>query len=271
MQFFKLSDAIGVGDTKNNLYRPLDQFFSCILVGVTGAGKTTLKTRLLKKYRFYPLPGRRILTDRIILPLMQQNDEIHGPVNDRNKRFAYTKAFRDIHPGGMGYVLSQIKIKDVNCSTPVLFDGLRGIDEIRYAAKTILSTFFIVLTAPDHIRIKRLMSRQDPFDKIKGRITASDVAQFEKICSSCQQEELFDYAKKIGISKAAVVEKAKIIIKEKNNYDHEAAGCFLAGTVPDRTIVIDSSKHSPQQIVTAVDMRLQNKISKGSEKDYGKN
>lgn len=271
MQFFKLSDTIGAGDIKNDQYRPLDQFFSCILVGVTGAGKTTLKTGLLKKYRFYPLPGRRTLTDRIILPLMQQNDETHGPVNDRNRRFAYTKGFREIHRGGMGYLLSRIKIKDINCSTPVLFDGLRGIDEIRYASKAILSAFFIVLTAPDHIRIKRLMSRQDPFDKIKGRITASDVAQFEKICSSRQQKELFEYAKKIGISETALYEKAKIVIKEKKNYDPEAAGGFLSGTVPDRTIVIDSSKLSPRQIVAAVDMWLQNKIPKGSKKDDGKN
>lgn len=263
MQFFKLSDAIGAGDTKNDQYRPLDQFFSCILVGVTGAGKTTLETRLLKKYLFYPLPGRRTLTNRIILPLMQQNDNTHGPVNDRNQRFAYTKGFRDIHPGGMGYVLSQIKIKDVNHSTPILFDGLRGIDEIRYAVKAIVSAFFIVLTAPDHIRIKRLLSRQDPFDKIKGRITASDVVQFKKICSSSQQEALFEYAKKIGVSEAAVYEKAKIMIKERENYDHEAASGFLTGTVPDRTIVIDSSKLSPQQIVATIDMRLQKKLSIG--------
>jgi hypothetical protein len=271
MQFFKLSDAIGVGDTKNDQYRPLGQFFPCILVGGTGAGKTTLKTRLLKKYRFYPLPGRRTLTDRIILPLMQQNDGTHGPVNDRNQRFAYTKGFRDIHPGGMGYVLSRIKIKDANLSTPILFDGLRGIDEIKYASRAILSAFFIVLTALDHVRIKRLMSRQDPFDKIKGNITESDMAEFKKIYSSCQQKTLFEYAKKTGLSEATLYEKATIITKERNNYDHEAASRFLVGTVPDRTIIIDSSKLSPQQIVTVVEMRLQNKISKSSKKNHGKN
>jgi len=259
MEFLKLSDTIGAGNTKNPQYRPMKQFLSCILVGVTGVGKTTLKNKLLEKYSFYPLPGRRTLTNRIILPLMQQNHGAMEPVNDRSKRFAYTKAYRKLHPGGMGYVLSKIRIKTLSSSTPVLFDGLRGVQEVKYAARALPSAFFIVLTAPDHLRIKRLINRQDKFDQAKGPDTILDKAEFEKICSSHHQAKLFDHVHKHGISKASLHEKARIVIKEKENYDQETTTCFLTETIPDRTFSLDSSQHSPGEIVAAIDKYLQNK------------
>ena len=269
MQFLKLSDSLGVGNTKNDQYLPLDQFSSCILVGVTGVGKTTLKARLLEKYNFYPLPGRRALTDKIILPLVLPKDKIHKPVHDRCRRFAYTKAFRDLHPGGMGYVLSQIKIKMQSPSKPVLFDGLRGVDEVRYAACAMPSAFFIVLTVPDHLRIKRLLVRQDSFDHAEDG-TALDPAWFEKIVSPGQCRELFDYVHKHGIPETKLYKKTRIVIKEKDNYDQEATRRFLMETVPDRTFAMDSSKHSPNEIIAAIDKHLQ-RTAMGHCKDNGKN
>ncbi|MCP3941783.1 MAG: hypothetical protein GY710_09920 [Desulfobacteraceae bacterium] len=258
MQFFKLSDTIGAGTTDNEKYRMLNQFLPCIMVGVTGVGKTTLKKKLLEKYPFYPLPGRRTLTDRIILPLMQQKNGTKGPVHDRFQRFTYTKAFRNLHPGGMGYLLSQLKIKTISPSTPVLFDGLRGLDELRYAVQTIPSAFFIVLIAPDHLRVKRLLNRQDPFDHTKDDTAPLTPAEFNKIVPLDQKKALFDHVHKLGLSKALLYEKIRIVTKEKESYDQETTRRFLMENVPDRTFSIDSSQHSPGEIIAAIHNRLEN-------------
>lgn len=256
MKFFNLSDTIGAGTTDNKQYRMLTAFSTCILVGLTGAGKTTLKKKLLETYPFYLLPGRRTLTDRITLPLMQQNDGTDGPVHDRVQRFAYTKAFRDIHPGGMGYVLSQIRIKALSRSTPLLFDGLRGLDEVRYAARAIPSAFFIVLVAPDHLRIKRLLSRQDPFDCTQSGIKALTPQAVNNILSPEQAEELFAYVHRHEIPESLLNEKISIVAKEKENYFQEATVRFLMETVPDRTVSMDSSQNSPDEIIAAIHHRL---------------
>lgn len=259
MQFIKIDDALGIGDTKDMAYKKLDRFFTCILVGVTGAGKTTLKSRLLERYKFYTLPDRRILTDKVILPMMQDD---HGePVDDRNQRFTHTKAFREKYPGGMGYLLSKTRIRDIDPLTPVLFDGLRGVNEVAYAAKSIPTSFFIVLSAPEHIRIKRLLARGDSFDRIKGRITPRDVAAFKKICSPSQREELFEYVRQKKIPESQLYEKVKIVLKEKENYDQGAASSFIKNTISDRAIVIDSSKQSPEQIEATIHRWLHGKIT----------
>jgi hypothetical protein len=260
MQFIKIDDALGIGDTKDMAYGKLDRFFTCILVGVTGAGKTTLKSRLLERYKFYNLPDRRILTDKVILPMMQVD---HGVPVDRNQRFTHTKAFREKYPGGMGYLLSKTRIKDIDPLTPVLFDGLRGVNEVAYAAKSIPSSFFIVLSAPEHIRIKRLLARGDSFDRIKGRITPRDVAGFKTICSPSQRKELFEYVEQKKIPENQLYEKVKIVLKERENYDQGAASSFIKKNLSDRAILIDSSKQSPGQIEATLHRQLHDKITIG--------
>ena len=45
---------------------------------------------------YHPLPDRRALTDRIIIPEMQEAaGEPVEPVSDRARRFAYTRDYRD--------------------------------------------------------------------------------------------------------------------------------------------------------------------------------
>lgn len=267
MKFIKLSDTVVAGNPagnptgspNNKLYPSLDQYSLCILVGVTGVGKTTLKKKLLETYQFYSLPGRRTLTDKIILPLMQQEGE-KGPVHDRCKRFSYTKAFRTAHPGGMGVVLSQIRINPQGHSIPFLFDGLRGVDEVSYAAKALPSAFFIVLTAPDHLRVKRLLSRRDDFDRTHGNHRTLDPTLFNTICTLQQREQLIEYVKKNGIQLENLYEKVKIVVKEKQNYDQDAAKKILISKIPDRTLVMDTSKYSPQEMVAAMAGQLENRF-----------
>src|SRR3546814_4932803 len=68
-----------------------------VLVGLTGAGKTTAVERLQATLPLAAvLPDRRALTDRLILPLMTGSA---GPVTDRVERFRLTAAFKERHPG----------------------------------------------------------------------------------------------------------------------------------------------------------------------------
>src|SRR3546814_4831368 len=69
------------------------------------------------------LPGRRALTDRLILPLMTGSA---GPVTDRVERFRLTAAFKERHPGGMGDLMAWLVLPPGLPPGPLLFDGLRS-------------------------------------------------------------------------------------------------------------------------------------------------
>ena len=80
-----------------------------ILVGLTGTGKTTAVNALRGQgCRFLLLPNRRDLTDRLIIAHLQQRDGVPvAPVPDRTQRFAYTRRYRELYPGGMAYAVGE--------------------------------------------------------------------------------------------------------------------------------------------------------------------
>ncbi|MEZ4622200.1 MAG: hypothetical protein R2867_42765 [Caldilineaceae bacterium] len=47
-----------------------------------------------------------------------------------------------------------------------IFDGLRGANEVAAAATALPKAHFVVLDAPDLIRVQRLLGRSDAFDRI---------------------------------------------------------------------------------------------------------
>ena len=51
----------------------------------------------------------------------------------------------------------------------LVFDGLRGTNEVAYAAVTLPHARFALLDAPDWERLKRLLGRNDDFDHIAGK------------------------------------------------------------------------------------------------------
>lgn len=171
-----------------------------VLVGLSGVGKTTLARRL-EEFGLYPLPDRRALTDLVILPLVTGRNP---RALDRAARFAATARFREERPGGMADVLATLSIRDMRGL--LLFDGLRGANEVEACAAAAPRARFIALTAPDEVRAARIAGRGDAFDK------ADDM------------------------------EKAlKIVAAEAQNYDMDATVAALRRAAPDRHLVIDTA------------------------------
>ena len=136
-----------------------------VLVGLTGAGKTTLARALANAGLVDCLPDRRVLTDEVIL-----GDD--ASILDRAGRFAATAAFRRTAPGGMGEVLASLSVS-ASRSGPLLFDGLRGEGELAFFAPKALRSVFIALRVADETRAHRIASRGDRFD----RSASGDVAR----------------------------------------------------------------------------------------------
>ncbi len=192
-----------------------------ILVGLTGVGKTTtVKALKTAGMDFVLLPNRRAITDAVLIPAMQRaNGEPVTPVQDRSRRFAYTRQYRAHFPGGMAYALSQMVVKQamLSATAVLLFDGLRGANEVAFAAQNLPQAHFLFLDAPDTVRLQRLRKRNDAFDQVCTNGTEVETA-------------------------------VAIINGERQNYDPQATLTALQEHAPQRLIYADTTSHTPDEI-----------------------
>ncbi|MEZ4612913.1 MAG: hypothetical protein R2838_22165 [Caldilineaceae bacterium] len=174
MPFITFDDDVGAavdaGGAVPNGWRPLTDLPLVILVGVTGVGKsTTIAALAVHAPDLHVLPDRRTLTDALIIAHVQQADGAPpAPVTDRAARFAYTRRYRTHFPGGMAHAVAQLRVAP-HVTGPLLFDGLRGADEVHEAVTRFPHAVFVVLDAPDAVRVQRLLGRGDAFDQIQSR------------------------------------------------------------------------------------------------------
>jgi len=165
MGFRLLAPELGFGAPRPDGWRSATSLGLVVLVGLTASGKTTLLTRLEQRFGGGAiLPDRRWLTDQIILPLYRKGRRL----TNRIDRFKLTGRFRDEHPGGMAEILARLALPRGIETAPVLFNGLRGENEIAYACRSLPRARFIALTAPDFVRLRRLVERRDAFDRISA-------------------------------------------------------------------------------------------------------
>ncbi len=96
-----------------------------IFVGLTGVGKSTTIEHLLRRNPAMLLPNRRTLTDSLIIDYVQRRDALpRVPVTDRAERFALTRRYRELRPGGMADALADIYVDRDVLAKPLFFDGL---------------------------------------------------------------------------------------------------------------------------------------------------
>ncbi|WP_216325355.1 AAA family ATPase [Deinococcus aestuarii] len=225
-----------------------------VLVGVTGVGKSTALAALGEANPgLRVLPDRRMVTDHaVIAPLAG------GPVSDRAERFRLTALYRERHPGGMAHALGTLSADTRHWGERPLFDGLRGLEEVRHAAEHFPRWRFVALVAPDVVRVRRLLGRADSFDRAAGgeagKDLRADLATLPGAAAVFTPAELDGLAALVaeGHSPADLLARVRIVVTERAHYDPDAASAFLGTLPPSRALVLDTVALSPAQVAQAV-------------------
>lgn len=225
-----------------------------VLVGVTGVGKSTTLARLRERVAFSLLPDRRHIADDVIIGTMQALDgQTPRPITDRVTRLEYTARYRKLFGGGVAHALTRLVIDPTRLPPPLLFDGVRGRDEVVYAVDHLPHSRFIVLHAPDEVRVQRLLGRGDAFDQtsleVSGDVRAALAAlpNVEAVFTPAQLDRL------AGLTGAdtgdELIKQVAIVVAERRNYDPDAARRVLEQRLPsDRLLVIDTTAAGPDAV-----------------------
>jgi AAA domain len=249
----ELGSSIRVGELQAG-FSTLSKLGFFVLVGVTGVGKTTTLEALKSAgWQFSSLPDRRIVTDVVMIePLAGKS------VSDREERFALTAKYRELHPGGMAQAIGMLQLNLEQIKTPLVFDGLRGLEEVSFAAKTYPKARFIVLDAPDETRVERLLGRSDAFDSISNSHPSGATLEqlqaikgVEKVFSQHQLEK-FANLEHHGLSPSEIVAKTKIVVTERRNYDPIEARDYLLQLDSKRVLYIDTTTAKPEIIAQRI-------------------
>ncbi len=116
----------------------------------------------------------------------------------------------------MSIVNGQLSIVNKERAPLLIFDGLRGKNEVTHAVELLPQARFLFLHAPDEVRVNRLLSRGDVFDRVENA------------------DEL--------------EAKRAIVRTERQNYDPDATLNALQTLAPERLIFADTTQLTPTQI-----------------------
>lgn len=234
-------------------FQPLAALPLIVLVGVTGVGKSSALAALRGLgLPFRLLPDRREITDAVMIAPFCE-----GPVTDRAARFALTARYREAHPGGMAQALGTLALEAGDPSALVAFDGLRGLDEVQYAAGRFPTWRFVALGAPDAVRLRRLLGRADAFDQATGQASGDLLADLgciegvSQVFTPAELERIAALAEQ-GFAPAEVLAKAKIVVTERRHYDPEAAAGFLATLPAHRVLELDTLRLGPAEVAARI-------------------
>jgi hypothetical protein len=243
----RLAAGINVGSVEPG-FTALRDTPLLVLVGVTGVGKSTTLEALKKTgLRLSALPDRREVTNAVIF----KGDR----VTDRAERFARTAAFRDAHPGGMAEALLQVS---ASLEPPLLFDGLRGLSEVTFAAEHFPFARFVALDAPDTVRVARLLGRGDAFDRLNAESrgqratgTLELLLEIEGIGAVFSKGEIERLAELEGETQD-IAAKVGIVVTERRHYDPKSANAFLQTLPGARVLYADTTLESAERVATRI-------------------
>ncbi len=257
LPFMPLAPGLAAGDAAPAGWRPLAATNLLILVGVTGVGKSTLLSQLTAHGLAYTLlPDRRVLTDALIITQMQVADGVPpAPVADRKARFDYTRRYREQYPGGMAAALTRLWLEAPAPAALYLFDGLRGANEIEFAAHAFPLARFLMLDAPDAVRVGRLLGRGDAFDRVQPDALpvldqAADFADLgvpnaAALFSPAEEAHMLGWLARGEVTPADLAAKLKIVVEERRNYDPAATQAALRAHAGERALIVDTVAHPP--------------------------
>ncbi|MGK7875896.1 MAG: AAA family ATPase [Xenococcaceae cyanobacterium] len=265
----QLTPAIGVGLPVPEGWLPIATQPLLIIVGVTGVGKSTTTAALAEEgLSFTLLPNRRTLSDQLIISKMAKENRQQGQTLCRIERLKYTRQYREQFPGGMAHILDQLQVNPEQVNSLLIFDGLRGENEVSYAVTALAKAKFVLLDAPDWVRLQRLLSRNDSFDQIakpqlEGEnvevepealtsFAALGVPEASTLFTSTEKQEFLALARKGIFTTAELHDKLKIVVEERRNYNSVATQSALLALAPERTLVIDTTTHTPQQVAKMI-------------------
>jgi hypothetical protein len=262
LPFETITPSLASGTAAPQGWRAIDTLPLVILVGVTGVGKSTLLAELSNTGAEYLLlPDRRELTDLLIIRAMQAADGVPpGPVTDRGQRFAYTRRYRERYAGGMAHALSQLWVKE-DAPQLLIFDGLRGANEVAYAASAFPQARFVMLDAPDLIRLQRLLGRGDAFDQIQTAAPAQEdgssfatlgVPEASAIFSPAEEATILGWLHSGAVTADQLRAKLQIVVEERRNYDPVSTLEALRTHAPDATLYVDTVTHAPSNVAALV-------------------
>jgi hypothetical protein len=237
-----------------------------VVVGVTGVGKSTTIEHLTRRLPFFVLPDRRELADRVVIPAVQ--DELGLPrasVRDRVERFRMTARYRERNPGGMAHALTRLRVDPAALGGHLIFDGLRGVDEIQWAIAHLPRSRFLGLRAPESVRLLRLLGRHEKFDFAEVRTSELANAEpdvesllrtvdgLEAVVSRQELATVLSSSALQGVPLDEIASKAAILVEESRNYDPAATLRMLEAELgPWRHLIVNTAAHAPDEVADQV-------------------
>ncbi len=145
-----------------------------MLVALTGTGKSTTLAvlaaqRAVRGIHYDDwLPARRDLANMVVIPAAQVLlGEAVAPVYDRVQRFRYTRAFAEHVPGGLAAAFALLHLNH-KPDHVLVSEGIRGAGEIAFTLERCHRWHVMELVIDPVLRLKRLSSRRDSFDRVGG-------------------------------------------------------------------------------------------------------
>src|SRR4029079_14791107 len=162
----------------------------------------------------------------------------------------------------MAHALSHLWIGE-GAPDLIFVDGLRGANEVSFAAASLPLARFVMLDAPDIIRLQRLLGRGDSFDRIavNGQSSATvngttfeelGIAEAATIFSAADEKTILSWLADGRVSTDELRAKLQIVIEERRNYDPVATLQALRSDAPNSTLYIDTVKHGPSAVARQV-------------------
>src|SRR5262249_33557932 len=144
----------------------------------------------------------------------------------------------------MAAVLSHLAVRPQPAAAPLIFDGLRGEEEVQHAAAALPRARFVALLAPDFVRLLRLLRRADAFDQVG--VPRPDSCLPPGLDELFVPSEVAELGRRMAagtLTGSELATKLAIVGEERLHYDPDRMAVALAGLEPRRRLTIDTVRH----------------------------